>query len=300
MSGLPISLAIEPTTACNLGCPECPSGLKMFSRPTGRLQPTLFKQIIDELSPYTSYLTFYFQGEPFLNPDFLDMVGYAADQDMYTATSTNAHFLDSEQARRTVQSGLNRLIVSIDGITQETYENYRIHGDLEKVLQGTKNVLHWKRKLRSAYPKVIWQFLVVRPNEHEIEEAKKLAKEYGVDAIKFKTAQIYDYAQGSPLIPSIDKYSRYREQIDGTYVIKNKLLDHCWKMWSSCVITWDGQVVPCCFDKDAKFSLGSLQTQSFQDLWNAEKYRAFRQQLLGGRDQIEICANCTEGTKVWA
>ena len=108
MSGLPISLAIEPTTACNLGCPECPSGLKMFSRPTGRLQPTLFKQIIDELSPYTSYLTFYFQGEPFLNPDFLDMVGYAADQDMYTATSTNAHFLDSEQARRTVQSAARR------------------------------------------------------------------------------------------------------------------------------------------------------------------------------------------------
>src|SRR6476659_2048084 len=75
--GLPISISFEPTTSCNLRCPECPSGLRAFTRPTGMLQKNFFKETIDQLAPHLSYLVFYFQGEPFLNPDFLNMVQYA-------------------------------------------------------------------------------------------------------------------------------------------------------------------------------------------------------------------------------
>ncbi|WP_115868157.1 SPASM domain-containing protein [Marinoscillum furvescens] len=300
ISGMPISLSIEPTTSCNLRCPECPSGLRSFTRPTGMLSPELFRKVIDEIGDTLFYLLFYFQGEPYLHPDFLDLVSYAAKKNIYTATSTNAHYLSDAKAKATVASGLDRLIISIDGTTQETYEAYRKGGKLEKVLDGTERILHWRKKLKSRTPHVVWQFLVVRPNEHQIQEVEALAQRYGVDKVAFKTAQIYDYEKGNPLIPTLDKYARYKKQSDGTYRIKSKILNECWKMWHSCVMTWDGQIVPCCFDKDAAHPLGNLQTETFEAVWQSSAYQDFRQQLLQGRDQIEMCKNCTEGTKVWA
>ncbi len=297
--GVPFSISIEPTTACNLRCPECPSGLRSFSRPTGNLRSDFFRKTIDDLHRDLSFLIFYFQGEPYINPDFLDMVHYASQRGIYTITSTNGHFLNEENARKTIESGLDRLIISVDGSTQDVYEQYRKSGKLEVVLQGARNVVKWKKELKSKTPQLIFQFLVVRPNEHQIPEIYKLAEEIGIDEVRLKTAQIYDYAQGNPLIPKQDRYSRYRKQADGSYRIKNQLLNHCWKLWHACVITWDGVVVPCCFDKDAKYRMGNLQEQSLREVWQQEPYREFRQQLMKGRDKIDICTNCTEGCKIW-
>lgn len=293
-------MAIEPTTACNLRCPECPSGLRSFTRPTGKLDEALFKKVMEEVSDHLLYLTFYFQGEPYLNPQFLNMVSIANQHKIYTTTSTNAHFLDDETAKQTVKSGLDRLIISIDGASQDTYVSYRKEGSLEKVLEGTKNILRWRKRLNAKSPKVVWQFLVVRPNEHEIPEIRKMAKEYRVDKVAFKTAQIYDYEKGNDLIPSTEKYSRYKMQEDGSYSIKNKLENKCWKMWQSCVITWDGQVIPCCFDKDASHSMGNLSTNTFSEIWHSRQYQNFRGALLNARSEIDICKNCTEGHTVWA
>lgn len=298
--GLPFNISLEPTTSCNLRCPECPSGLRSFTRPTGMLQPDFFNRTIDELQSHLIYLYLYFQGEPFLNPQFLDMVAYASSKGIYTVTSTNAHYLKDEVARKTVQSGLDRIIISIDGTTQETYEQYRVGGKLHKVLEGTRNLVRWKKELKSATPHVIFQFLVVKPNEHQIDDVHQLAREYGVDEVTLKTAQIYDYEQGSELIPEQEQYSRYQKEEDGTYSIKNKLLNHCWKLWHSCVITWDGKVVPCCFDKDASYRMGDLQEEKLTDIWRSPAYRNFRSKLMSSRKEIDICQNCTEGLKVWA
>lgn len=297
--GLPFAIAIEPTTACNLRCPECPSGLRSFTRDTGNLREDFFRKVVDELRGDLCYLTFYFQGEPYIHPKFLEMVQYAHERGIYTATSTNAHFLNDENARKTVASGLDRLIVSIDGTTQEVYEAYRKAGNLEHVLQGARNVVKWKKALGSATPHLIFQFLVVKPNEHQIPEVYRLAAEIGADEVRLKTAQVYDYVNGNPLIPTIDKYARYAQQADGTYRVKNQLLNHCWKLWHSCVITWDGLVVPCCFDKDAQHRLGDLREKSFREVWRGAAYRGFREKLLGGRKEIDICTNCTEGCSVW-
>ena len=297
---MPLVLNFEPTTSCNLRCPECPSGLRSFSRPTGMLEPAFFKKTIDELAETLLYLTFYFQGEPYLNPAFLDMVSYAAKKNIFTFTSTNAHYLNDENARRTVESGLDKLIISIDGTTQEVYSQYRIGGDLKKVVEGTQNILKWKKQLKSKTPYVVFQFLVVKPNEHQLTDIKNLSLELGVDELKFKTAQVYDYQQGNPLIPDNVAYSRYKKKADGTYTLKNKLLNQCWRMWSGCVITWDGIVVPCCFDKDAKHQLGHLKSESLQKIWKGKGYQQFRSSLLRSRSEIDICTNCTEGTKVWA
>ena len=297
--GMPVTVSIEPTTACNLRCPECPSGLRAFSRDTGNLKEDFFRRMTDELHRDLFYLIFYFQGEPYINPSFLDMVRYAHRRRIFTITSTNGHFLNDENARRTVESGLDRLIISVDGTTQETYRQYRIGGNLEQVLQGARNVIRWKRRLKSRRPHVVFQFLVVKPNEHQIPDVYRLAREIGVDEVKLKTAQVYDYQHGNPLIPTQDRYARYRRTKDGNWQVKNTLTPHCWKLWHSCVITWDGQVVPCCFDKDAKYRLGDLKKDNFQSIWHAPAYYDFRRAILKGRDQIDICQNCTEGCSVW-
>ncbi len=297
--GLPFTVSIEPTTACNLKCPECPSGLRSFSRPTGNLKSDFFRKTIDGMYKHMMYMIFYFQGEPYINPDFLDMVSYAHKKKIYTITSTNGHFLSMENARKTVESGLDRIIISVDGTTQEVYQSYRKEGQLETVLQGARNLVKMKKELNSSTPHIIFQFLVVKPNEHQIPEIHRLANEIGIDEVKLKSAQVYNYENGNPLIPEQAKYSRYRQKSDGTFEVKNKLLNHCWKLWHACVITWDGMVVPCCFDKDAKHRLGDLKEKRLDEVFYSADYQSFRKELFKGRDQIDICTNCTEGCKVW-
>ncbi|MBO6518370.1 MAG: SPASM domain-containing protein [Bacteroidia bacterium] len=296
--GMPVAISIEPTTSCNLRCPQCPSGLREFTRDTGMLSPELNRKIINELSDTLTYITYYFQGEPYLNPEFLDMVRYASDHHIYTATSTNAHYLTPENCKNTIDSGLKRLIISLDGTTEDTYKKYRIGGQLKKVLEGTRNLVNAKKEAGTG-PYIIWQFIVFGHNEHQISDMKALAKEYGVDKLVIKTAQIYDFETNHELLPTNSKYARYTEE-NGKVKIKNKLLNHCWRLWHNCVITWDGKVAPCCFDKDASHQFGDLQKQSFREIWSAPEYDSFRLLVLKSRKNIDICQNCTEGTKIWA
>lgn len=296
--GLPISISIEPTTSCNLRCPQCPSGLRSFTRPTGMLSKDLNKKIINELSKTLTYITYYFQGEPYLNRDFTDMVSYAKDHNIYTSTSTNGHYLSEANCKATIESGLDRLIISMDGITQETYKEYRVGGDLQKVFDGTKRLSQMKKEMNSKTPYIIWQFIVFKHNEDQIPRLKELAKELGVNKLALKTAQVYDFEGGHELIPDNDKYSRYAK--DGESLkIKNKLLNHCWRMWQSCVITWDGKIAPCCFDKDASYQLGDLNKNTFNSIWKNADYQSFRSLVLKSRKNIDICKNCSEGTQIW-
>jgi radical SAM protein with 4Fe4S-binding SPASM domain len=296
--GMPTIVEIEPTTSCNLRCPQCPSGLREFSRNTGMLDLELYKTILDEIAPELVYIILYFQGEPFLNKQFLEFVRYAAAKNVYTATSSNGHYFTDEMAKATVESGLDRLIISIDGTTQETYERYRVGGNLEKVMEGTRNLVKWKKQLGTSTPNIIWQFIAFKHNEHQIPEFKRLAKEMGVDEVGIKTAQLYDYEHTDELIPETEKLSRYRKTEHG-YEIKNKLLNQCWRMWRGSVITWDGLVVPCCFDKDATHRFGDVSRQPFREVWRNESYNGFRSAILRSRKEIDICTNCTEGTRVW-
>jgi len=297
--GNPFSLSIEPTTACNLGCPECPSGLKQFTRPTGKLDLDLHKEMLSQVKKSVFYINYYFQGEPFLHPQFLDLIREAKKAKIYTATSTNAHFISKEKAEEIVKSGLDRLIISIDGMTQATYEQYRVHGQLEKVIEASRFLVEAKKQLRSSTPHLIFQFLAVKPNEHEIPAVFSLANELEIDEVRIKTAQFYNFDDGNTLMPTNEKYSRYKRTFSGKYILKGDPGNHCWRMWSGSVLTWDGKVVPCCFDKDAQHSMGSLEKQSFQEIWRTEKYRNFRQAILSNRKEIDICSNCSEGTKVW-
>jgi len=295
--GLPTSLSIEPTTSCNLFCPECQSGLRKFLRNTGMININIYSKIIDEMGSFLTYLNLYFQGESYLHPDFFSLVKYANKNHLYTATSTNAHFLNEENAKKTIESGLDRLIISIDGTTQEIYGIYRVGGKLNNVIDGTKNILKWKKELKSKKPYVIFQFMVFKQNQHQIKDVKQLGNELGVDKVVIKSAQISDFKNGNLFIPTIDKFSRYKENKNGTYTIKNKLKNHCWRLWSSSVISWDGKVVPCCFDKDAQHQMGDIRHDSFKRIWDNKIYWKFRKQVFQSRRKIKICNNCIEGMK---
>jgi len=297
--GLPFHVSMEPTTACNLGCPECPSGLKKFTRPTGKMDVKKHDQWLKELSKTVFYVTYYFQGEPFLNPQFLDLIRAAKRYRIFTATSTNAHFITEENAKDVVLSGLDQLIISVDGVSQSVYEQYRVHGDIQKVWTATAALVDAKRALNAKNPHLIFQCLAVKPNEHEISLVFEKANELGVDEVRIKSAQLYEYEHGNPLMPVNEQYSRYKKNRKGTYELKNPGGNHCWRMWSGSVITWDGKVVPCCFDKDATHAMGALTNQSFGKIWKSKNYKDFRGSILKNRQGIDICQNCTEGTKVW-
>ncbi|HIP35645.1 MAG TPA: radical SAM protein [Crocinitomix sp.] len=297
--GSPIAISIEPTTACNLKCPQCPSGLRQFTRPTGNLKPEVNTQILNQLGKQLQYINYYFQGEPFINPQFLDFVKQARQKNIYVLTSTNAHFIDVKIAKNIITSGLNELIVSIDGTTQQTYSNYRVEGSLSKVLEGVKNIVNTKKKLNSNTPIVTLQFLVTKQNEHQIDDVKALQKSLGADRLNLKTIQVYDYKKGNPLLPSNERYSRYKKDKSGEYSLKNKMSNHCWRMWSTCVFTWDGKIVPCCFDKDAQHQMGNLKINDFKSIWKSDVYQKFRQNILKNRKEIDICSNCSEGSKIW-
>ncbi|OQX97006.1 MAG: hypothetical protein B6I24_10170 [Bacteroidetes bacterium 4572_128] len=296
--GEAFSLSIEPCNFCNLQCLECPTGKKELTRKIGEINFNFYKKIIDENMKNLIFLFLYFQGEPYLSKNFFKLISYANKQNIYTKTSTNGHFLDEKNIRKTILSGLDELIISVDGTNQKSYESYRKGGNFNKLLDSIKNFTSLKKKLKSKKPYIIIQFLVLRSNENEISDMKNLFKILNADKLEFKTAQFYNFKNGNPLIPINNKFSRYKIGKNGKYFIKNKLKNHCWRSWSSAVITWDFWVLPCCFDKNAEHKMGNLKEKSLKKIWNGKLYKNFRKKIFISRKNIYICKNCNEGLKI--
>ncbi len=292
--GVPAVLSVEPASFCNLHCPECPSGNGSLRRAKELIPVKLYEKIINEIAPYTAYLTLYFQGEPYLHPEFTTLINMAHKKNIYTATSTNAHFLTDENAEKTVRSGLDKLIMSVDGATQAVYEKYRTGGNLQEVCEGIKRLVMWKKRLKSRTPFVEMQFLVFRHNEHQISEIQRMAKELGVNKLSLKTAQIYDFENGSPFLPVKQKYSRYKETKNGKFILRKPLCNHCRRAFTGAVITADGTVLSCVFDKNGEHALGNICEQPLAEIWQGEKALRFRAKILQNRKEIEICRNCVE------
>jgi radical SAM protein with 4Fe4S-binding SPASM domain len=293
--GMPYSVSIEPTNTCNLACPECPTGNGNLTRAKSNINVETNKKIIDEISKYLFCAIYYFQGEPFLNPQLFEMIEYASKSKIFTISSTNGHFLNQNNSEKIIKSGLQKLIISLDGITPETYQIYRKNGHFNRVMEGIKTIIATKKQLNSKTPQIVIQFLVFKSNQYQIPDLKSFAKKIGVDRIVLKTAQFYDFKNGNNQMPDIKKYSRYKKNIDGSYSIKSKLKNHCWRMWSNPVITTSGKLSACCFDKNSQFNLGNIESNSFGVVWNSVNYKNLRQLIFTNRKAIDICTNCTEG-----
>jgi len=290
----PLFISVEVTDFCNLHCPECPVGNgSIIKNDKSSFNFSLFSKLIDELKPKLQHVILYFQGEPFLNNQLIEFIQYTHDAGIYTSTSTNGQFLNRINAQEIVLSGLDKMIISIDGSTQQVYETYRVGGSLQKALDGIKLLVEWKKTLKSVTPLIEIQFLVLKTNEHQMKEMKQLTKLLEADRLTFKSAQLYDFENGNKLLTSIDRYARYKSTTDGKFVIKRDPSNNCWRVWSGGVINVHGEVLPCCFDKSSEHSFGNICKNSFLNCWQSNKASEFRGRIIKNRKQIDMCRNCT-------
>lgn len=295
---LPTFVSIEPANYCQLSCPECPVGRRGgANRRAVNMSIALFESVLEQVRSTAHTMQFYFQGEPLLHPQLPEMISRAHEAGLYTIVSTNAQILTNEMAIELVKSGLNRIIVSIDGFSQSSYESYRVGGKLEKALFGLRYLKHARLRYQSHIC-IELQVLRLRTNEHEWQWIRRHYRELGATRLVFKTAQLYNYQHGNPLMTSKSRYSRYRQKKDGTYYLYRTWMrrhwfnNPCYRLWSGCVITTEGEVLPCCYDKSRNYSFGSLQQESLATIWHNKKANDFRYHVLNNSSDILICQEC--------
>jgi radical SAM protein with 4Fe4S-binding SPASM domain len=293
VSRMPVSAGIELTNLCNLKCPECSSGSGLMKREKGFMKEELYEKIVSEAGKYLFNINLYFQGEPMMHPAFFRFIELSGKTGITVAT--NGHFLSKENCSKLVRSGISKLIVSLDGMDSDTYTIYRVNGDFEKVVNGIKNVSEEIIKTGSSLELEI-QFLVNRYNESQIPGVRKFAKQVH-SSLKLKSMQVINPARTEAWMPADEKFRRYSKKTGGAFIRKNSLNNHCFRLWMNPVITWDGKVIPCCFDKDADYIMGDLNESSFMEIWHGEKFKTFRNSVLNDRKNMEICRNCTTGLK---
>ena len=276
----PVVAYIEPTLACNLRCPACPTGLQLQLRPAATLKPEMFRALVDEIGDYVFHLYMYNWGEPFLHRDTPEMIAYAKAKHMTITLSSNMSVpLTDDYIERVVKSGLDTLVVSLDGTTAETYGRYRRKGEFELVRQNLRRFQDAKQRLGRATPELQWQFLVFRHNEHEIEEARKVYREWGADTLLFAPPELpRDEAEGFEA-PTIPEFNRYREghpiQVKERWVLKQTR--PCTWLYGVFVMNPNGQVSPCCATADEKDDFSRYEPQSgFHAAWNSARYRSAR------------------------
>jgi radical SAM protein with 4Fe4S-binding SPASM domain len=255
----------------------------------------VWHRALSEVAKSAWVIQFYFQGEPLLNKDLPQMIREAHEAGLYTIVSTNAQALTPELAQALVASGLDRIIISMDGLTQESYSAYRIGGSVEKCKEALRYLREAKQHQTTSNdikrPQTIveLQVLRLRTNEHEWREFKRVYKSLGADRLTFKTAQLYDYSNGHPLMPSDPRYSRYIKGSDGRYH-RRPLGKGCFRVWSGAVVTTTGEMLPCCYDKAHAYAYGNIMNAHISELFNNEKATAFRQ--LAFQQTPEICQEC--------
>lgn len=290
--GMPSYISIEPTNICNLLCPECPTGNESSIVEKGKMDVQTFQRVIEQTKKNTMYINLFFQGEPFVNSHALEMIKIARDANIVVGTSSNAHYITSKNAKDIVDSGLSKIIISLDGHNQETYEIYRKNGDFSKVMRGLRALQEAKKDRNSNTPLVELQCLLLKHTEHEKEKIKDIGKTYNVDAVIFKTAQFYS-VENLHMVPE-EKNSRYTLNTDtGTLERKNPPKNKCWRMWSSSVFAWNGNVVPCCFDKDHTYSYGNIMDTPLNNILNSNQTKRFKTTVHTNRQKIKMCQNCT-------
>ena len=300
--GWPTHLQIEPTTYCNLRCLLCPVNTGL-GRPCGHMDFKVFQKVVDEVGAYLFFILLWDWGEPFLNPEIYAMIRYAVERGIKVVSSTNGHlFAQYDHADRVVRSGLDTLIVALDGITQETYEGYRQGGKLDTVLQGIRTIVARKRALHSDTPLLNLRFLVMRHNEHEIPRLPDLARSLGVDALTFNTLNSHCQetdpgrrarfeARYQQMLPQNQRYQRFRYTATGEKMRVPR--NPCKRLWNNPVIHWDGTVSSCFFDYAEARNLGNLNQDTLATIWQGAKYRQLRRTFRSEWEKLSLCCDCS-------
>ena len=299
--GMPKLITLEPTNHCNLKCPLCPTGVGDTSVEYGLFKLDKYKKVVDVFSKWAQTIQLFSWGEPVLNKSFPEMIRYASQSPhkIRSTTSVNLNSVTDEQLKGLIISDLDALHISIDGITQKVYEKYRVGGNLQIVLENLKKLIAAK-KLHKSKTKIIWDFIVMRQNEHQVEEAKKIAKEFGVpinidcvrtnlkeDTLKPVDEMINTYGEWLPKNPMYNSYNMETKK-------RNESMEFCKSPWMETMVNWNGDVFPCsCVHTEEKDRMGNIFEQDFKEIWNGGKYVAARKELLGqSNDVTTICHTC--------
>lgn len=290
--GQPILLQIEPTNMCNLQCPLCPVAQQTLQREPRHMRLEEFKKIVDDVQDHVLFLILWDWGEPLMNPDLPEMIRYAAERDIRTVTSTNAHFLnDDRRVEEILSSGLSTLIVAIDSTHAEVYQKYRRKGSLEKALSGLHKVIEIKRRIGSQTT-INFRMVVMRQNEHEVDKIERLARKIGTDVFTVKTINpaCGEVGLDSEFVPKDPRYQRL-EYRPGTW--ERVPVDRdCERPSIMANIFSDGSVVPCCYDFDATMKVGNVFQEPFGKIWNGPAFVEMRKKIFSDRENLLHCTQC--------
>jgi len=290
--GWPTHMQIEASSRCNLRCTYCPVGSE--SGPTGHMELDVFKKFVDDVERHALLIVLWGWGEPFVCPSVYEMIAYAHARGIRMISSTNGHlFVRPEHADGVVRSGLDALIVSLSGTTQEAYARFR-GGRLDTALDGVRAIVARKRALGVRTPHVQLSFIVTDYSESQVPPLKDLARELGVNGLSLKkmntaTVKPVDAADGA--IPADARYRRFEYGDDGSRV---RVRDNpCKALWHNPTLRWDGQVNPCVYDFDGTRVLGDIRHERFADIWRGARYAAMRREFRDDWQGIPICSRCT-------
>ncbi len=335
VGGFPYVLKIESTNICNQRCPFCldrdRSKIDADGRGFGRMHLDCFKRAIDIMAPTAMRLNLYGSGEPVLYPEIYEMIRYAADRNIGVTISANLSAFKAENAEKLVTSGLEHLIVSCHGASPETYGKYNIGGDFWRTIENMKAIVDAKRRLGRRLPFVDWQFLRFSHNQHELPKARQMAKEIGVNAIRFinpnippehkeewrprRDDEVRNANSGEGRVnasPGVhikeEDQAVARGERVATKAPKADVATCSW-LYRSIFFNWDGGILPCCdgttqpshdlghfTDRSLPIFVGETRAD-FARFWNGETYRYLRRMAnyrvpREEMDKKYTCASC--------
>lgn len=302
----PVKLTLDPTNVCQLRCPLCPTGLEMQDREKGHANLQMFEHLLEHVGGSLFFLDFFNWGEPLLNMHVEEFIGMASRKKIVCSVSTNLSLpLTDERIGRIVGSGLHEMIVSLDGASSETYATYRRGGKFELVCKNMRRIAAEKRRRGQTAPLLTWQFLVFRFNQHEMESARELAAEIGVDRLLFRRPflDVERYALSDEDKKTMSGWSPDERifQIEGAPAggagKGSEVHSRCGWHYMSTAINWDGSVAPCCttYEKRDDFgALGRHGEQAYMDVVNNAAFRSVRERFAGRRKEpvALICEKC--------
>lgn len=291
--GRPVHVTIEPTNICNLRCPACETGDGSLGRRGKHMPMDQFRHVVDTMHEHLNVLYFYFMGEPFLVRNAYDMIEYAARKEIWVDTCTNGEFVD---ARNLIDSGIGRISFQIGGMTQATHERYRVRGDLGKSLDNLAACVEEKQKRPDSRTIVKVGFIVMKHNEHEVDEFVRTCEEIGVDDYEIVYPAVKSVEQGHEFLPLDDRFWIYdRTSFDRGILRPLQLSNHyCEWLYFTTTIQANGDVVPCCRDPRGQHVLGNVFEQDFaREIWNGDRYREFRHTVAHHQKDASICDLCS-------
>ena len=294
LQSLPYHYVIEPTNSCNLRCPLCSTGSGNKSRDKGIIKIEKYKKILDKISD--SVLEIYFQnwGEPTLVKYLPEMIAMTKDLNIYTNLSTNFSIeYKDDFLERLMMSGLTTLHVDVDGTTQDVYEIYRKKGNLKIVIDNLKKVIDIKLKKKLKFPLIETNMLVMKQNEHQIDDFINLNLKIGTDKYSLGKIQIDPNSDVSKsFLPKNNAY------IYNTYQSQKKEVNPCHWPWSGMVINWDGNITACCIVDDPNSDFGNILEGDLLDIWNNQSYISSRAEFSDKTKIIKhtICNICKNNT----